>query len=169
MSLNGLRAMGGLGHYFWWLAVSTMLTACGDAVWNNPYPAADTNKNTLYSFFAERPKHLDPARSYSSDEYRFIAQIYEPPLQYHYLRRPYELVPLTAEKVSEPDYLNAAGERLPSDATADEIAYTTYDLAIRAGINYQPHPAFAENRNGQPLYLNLDEGALDSIFCRKRL
>ena len=106
MPRNGLRAMRGLGRCCRWLAVLSMLTACGEANWNNPYPASDANKNISYSSFADRPKHLDPARSYSSDEYRFIAQIYEPPLQYHYLRRPYELVPLTVEKVPKPDYLN---------------------------------------------------------------
>ncbi|MEE8342487.1 MAG: ABC transporter substrate-binding protein [Gammaproteobacteria bacterium] len=162
MPRNGLRAITGLG---WWLAVLTMLTACGEANWNNPYPASDAHKNISYSSFADRPKHLDPARSYSSDEYRFIAQIYEPPLQYHYLRRPYELVPLTAEKVPEPDYLNAAGLQLPSDVAVNEIAYTTYDLVIRAGIHYQPHPAFAKDRNGRPLYLKLDEGDIKSVFA----
>ena len=35
-----------------------------------------------------------PVQSYSSNEIVFIAQIYEPPLQYHYLKRPYELIPL---------------------------------------------------------------------------
>ena len=56
-------------------------------------------KNFLFSSFQERPKHLDPAKSYSSNEYTFLAQIYEPLLQYHYLKRPYELIPLTAEQM----------------------------------------------------------------------
>ena len=51
------------------------------------------------SSFQERPKHLDPARSYSSNEYAFIAQIYEPLFQYHYLKKPYELIPLTASEM----------------------------------------------------------------------
>ena len=70
-----------------------MLSACGpadDNPWNNPYPVGDGEKNILYSSFDERPKHLDPIRSYSSNEYSIIANIYEPPLQYHYLKRPYE-------------------------------------------------------------------------------
>jgi len=60
-------------------------------------PAAEAHANVLYSAFRERPKHLDPARSYSSNEYEFIAQIYEPPFQYHYLKRPFTLEPLTAQ------------------------------------------------------------------------
>src|SRR5690242_11624429 len=62
------------------------LTACHDRSWNNPYPAADREANIYYSSFSEQPKTLDPAKSYSNDETLFIAQIYEPPLQYHYLK-----------------------------------------------------------------------------------
>jgi hypothetical protein len=58
-------------------------------------------------------------RSYSANEYAFIAQIYEPPLQYHFLKRPYTLVPLTAEAVPEPTYLDADGNPLPADADPD--------------------------------------------------
>ena len=39
------------------------------------------------------PKHLDPALSYASDECLFIMQVYEPPMDYHFLKRPYELIP----------------------------------------------------------------------------
>ena len=60
------------------------LAGCGRA-WNEPYPAEERERNILYSFFIERPKHLDPAQSYTSDEYDIIQQIYEPPFQYHYL------------------------------------------------------------------------------------
>ena len=63
----------------WPLAAST---------WNDPYPAADRGRNILYSAFTDRPKHLDPVQSYSEDEITFTAQIYQPPLQYHYLKRP---------------------------------------------------------------------------------
>jgi ABC-type transport system substrate-binding protein len=72
------------------------LAGCGEAPLNSPYPAGEQNSNTLYAAFAERPKHLDPAVAYSSNEYAFIQQVYEPPLQYHYLRRPFALVPLSA-------------------------------------------------------------------------
>ena len=81
------------------LAVFAALAAgCGE-VWNDPYPAAERGKNILYSSFAERPKHLDPVQSYTEDEARFTQQVYEPPLQYHYLKRPYELIPLTAVEI----------------------------------------------------------------------
>ena len=71
------------------LATFLLLSACSDGQWNNPYPDEDSHRNIYYSSFDERPKHLDPARSYSSNEWAFISQIYEPPLQYHFLKRPY--------------------------------------------------------------------------------
>ena len=82
---------------YWWVLLAVLVSACSGNPWNNPYPAADAGKNILYSAFAERPKHLDPVQSYSSNEIQFTAQIYEPPLQYHYLKRPYELIPFAAE------------------------------------------------------------------------
>ncbi|HEY6896376.1 MAG TPA: ABC transporter substrate-binding protein [Rhodocyclaceae bacterium] len=124
------------------LALSLLLTACSGA-WNDPYPAAERGGNVLYSAFTERPKHLDPVQSYSEDEAVFTSQVYEPPLQYHYLKRPYEVVPATATAVPKPRYLDAAGRPLAENAPAETIAYTDYVLEIRPGIRYQPHPAFA--------------------------
>jgi ABC-type oligopeptide transport system substrate-binding subunit len=95
--------------------------------------------------------------SYSSDEYKFIQQIYEPPLQYHYLKRPYKLIPLTAEAVPAPRYFNIDGELLPSDAPAASVARAVYEVQIRPGIMYQPHPCFAKTDNGEWRYRNLTE------------
>ena len=116
---------------------------CGDA-WNNPYVGVAGSDNTLYTSFSERPKHLDPAQSYTEDEAEFNAQIYEPPFQYHYFRRPYELIPAAAESLPKPRYLDKSGRELGADAPADQIATSVYDIRIRPGIMYQPHPAFVE-------------------------
>ena len=59
------------------------LSGCSDKPLNSPYGKNADNKKVFYSSFQERPKHLDPARSYSSNEYAFIAQIYEQLFQYH--------------------------------------------------------------------------------------
>lgn len=139
-----------------------LLNACGSA-WNDPYPAADRGRNILYSAFTERPKHLDPVQSYSEDEITFTAQVYEPPLQYHYLKRPYALVAATAEAVPQPRYLDAQGRMLPANADPARIAYTDYVVAIRPGIRYQPHPAFARGPDGEPVYHALDRGKLAGI------
>jgi ABC-type transport system substrate-binding protein len=132
-----------------------LLTGCEDHPWNDPYPYEKAEANVLYSAFSERPKHLDPARSYSESEYIFIAQIYEPPLQYHYLKRPYTLEPLTAAKMPEVHYLDKEGVRLPDTAKADLIAYTDYIITIKSGVFYQPHPAFAKDTAGDYLYHRL--------------
>ena len=136
------------------LLLLQLLAGCGTA-WNDPYPASERGRNVLYSAFTDRPKHLDPVQSYSSDEITFTAQIYEPPLQYHYLRRPYELIPATAAAVPQPRYLDAAGKLLPPTAEAARIAFTDYVIDIKPGIRFQPHPAFARNAAGHHVYHDL--------------
>ena len=134
------------------LACLLLVAGCGE-VWNNPYPAGESGKNILYSSFSERPKHLDPAQSYTADEYDFIWQVYEPPLQYHYLKRPYTLIPATAAAIPKPRYFNKAGAEQP--ASARDIDYSVYEIRIKPGIRYQPHPAFARDTAGRGLYLDL--------------
>jgi oligopeptide transport system substrate-binding protein len=138
-------------------------SGCGKEPWNDPYPSRQAAANVLYSSFEERPKHLDPVRSYNANEYVFLAQIYEPPLQYHFLLRPYRLVPLTAEEVPVPRYLDAAGKPLPEDTPADRIAVSEYLIRIRPGIRFQPHPAFAKDASGRYRYHQLGARDLDGI------
>lgn len=138
------------------------LAACGSE-WNDPYPAAERGQNVLHSAFTERPKHLDPAQSYTEDEIVFTAQIYEPPLQYHYLKRPYTLIPASAAAVPVARLYDAAGRVLPADAPADKVAKSVYEIRIKPGIRYQPHPAFAVDAAGQPLYAALDRSRLAGI------
>lgn len=165
------RHCGGRGHgrlagcgLFAGLALLALLSAAGcSGSWNNPYPDAKPDSNTLYTAFTERPKHLDPARSYTVSETPFTGQIYEPPLQYQYLKRPYTLVPLSATKVPQPKYYNARGQPLPHDADPSKIAYSVYTIHIRHGLYYQPHPAFAKGPDGKPLYLHLTRKDLAGI------
>ena len=138
-------------------------TACDISQLNNPYPKADSGQTVLYSSFAERPKHLDPAVAYSSDEYGFIGQIYEPPLQYHYLKRPYQLQPLTAASLPSVQYVDQHGQRLPETADEKSIAYSDYIIDIKPGIYYQPHPAFSQDQYGKPLHHNLSTEQLQTI------
>ena len=130
------------------LALAYWPAGCSDA-WNNPYSALeDAVANTLYTSFSERPKHLDPAQSYTSDEAEFTAQVYQPPFQYHYLKRPYELIPDAAVALPKPRYLDQAGRELPADAAVADIASTVYEIRIKPGIRFAPHPSFvAANRS----------------------
>ena len=147
----------------WMVWLSLMLAACGGPL-NNPYAPGEAAGNVLFSNFGpDRPKHLDPARSYSENEIVFTGQIYEPPLQYHYLRRPYTLEPLTAAEMPRVRYFDADGRELPATAPAEAIAYTTYDIRIRPGIHYQPHPCFARDARGRPRYIPLDPAELKRV------
>lgn len=151
---------------YWGLLLITLFTvftlsACdGAGLWNDPY-SSDTNEGkTLYSSFSERPKHLDPAKSYSANEYAFIAQIYEPPFQYHYLKRPYELIPASAESMPEVRYEDEAGNALE---TSESAKYSVYTIKIQRGIQYQPHPAFAKDQHGGFYYHDLSEKDLEGV------
>ena len=141
--------------------VSLFAAACGETAWNNPYPGDDSGKSIFYSSFVERPKHLDPVSSYSENEAQFNAQIYEPVVQYHFLKRPYELIPLTATSVPKPTYYDAAGNELGPDATSERVAKVVYRISIQTGIEYQPHPAFAQREDGSFVYQSLSLQALD--------
>jgi len=145
------------------LSMVVLITAgCLSRPLNNPYPPGDAVENILYSSFEERPKHLDPVRSYSSNEYAFIAQIYEPPLQYDFLRRPYRLAPLSATHLPQVKYYDAEGRTVDEDATDGRIAVAEYEIEIKPGIRYQPHPAFAKDDSGVYLYHDLDPAEIEA-------
>ncbi|MBI5861194.1 MAG: ABC transporter substrate-binding protein [Rhodocyclales bacterium] len=143
-------------------ALGLILGGCGNVL-NDPYPAAEHGKNILYSAFTDRPKHLDPVQSYSENEITFTAQIYEPPLQYNYLKRPYTLEPATVVAVPQPVYLDAQRHVLPPDAPAAKIAFTDYIVTLKPGIRYQPHPAFARTAAGDYVYHSLSAEQLAGI------
>ncbi|MDG2271961.1 MAG: hypothetical protein P8L39_06650, partial [Halioglobus sp.] len=140
---------------FDWLllaGVQMFLTACGDGPWNNPQQPSPDGLATYQSMIISTPpKHLDPAISYASDESLFTMQIYEPPLTYHFLKRPYELIPGALTSLPEVRYLNSSWKPVPEDAPS--VAYTQYTLHLRDDLHYQPHPAFALDALGQPEYL----------------
>ena len=131
------------------------------AVWNNPHTSSEVKSNTLFTAFSLPPKRLDPVISYSANEWAFIGQIYEPPLQYNYLKRPYVLEPLTLTEMPVVCYLDAEGRSV--DENSSRIVYTEYTLHLRDDVRYQNHPSFVKNAEGTLLYGNLDEKALSKI------
>ncbi len=143
--------------------LAALLAGCSDRPFNDPYPGDHSGKSILYDSFAERPKHLDPVSSYSENEAKFLGQIYEPIVQYHFLKRPYELTPLTATAVPQPEYIDSEGNPLPADAPGEAIAEVRYRISIQPGIRFQPHPAFARDESGAYRYHGLDEDALERV------
>jgi ABC-type transport system substrate-binding protein len=134
------------------------LAACGE-VPNSPHPGGAERENTLFSSFQERsPKYLDPVSSYANNETPVTYQVYEPLYGYHYLKRPYELVPKGASRVvAVPRYFDKDGKELGADAPGEQIAESVYDIPIRRGMRYSPHPAFAKDAQGNYLYHKLTE------------
>ena len=96
---------------------------------NNPYPDVDQDQKVLYSSFSEAPKTLDPAVAYTTAEHVVTGTVYDTLLEYHYLRRPYELIPGLAEAVPKPE--TQAGER------------QTYRFKLRRGVLFHADPCFA--------------------------
>lgn len=128
----------------------SMTSQASPWIWNDPYPESESQDNIYYASFSSAPKTLDPARSYSANEYVFIMQIYEPLFQYNYLLRPYQLEPLIAAGMPEIRYQNI-GDR----------AYTSYLIKIKQGIRFQPHPSMAKDEQGRYRYLSLPPDYLD--------
>ncbi len=131
---------------------------------NSPYKAKAEQSNTLFTAFTQRsPKYLDPASSYSSDETPYTYSIYQPLYQYDYLKRPYQLVPNAAVAVITPRFLDAQGNELAADAPGEQVAQSVYDIAIKPGIRFQPHPAFARDAQGNLRYHALGEAGLQGM------
>ena len=144
--------------------IAGLLSACDRPIWNSPYSSEDASKNILYNAFAERPKHLDPVQSYSSNEILLTAQIYQPPLQYHYLKRPFTLIPQTTQEMPLIKYVDENGNELHAEGDVSSIAYSIYEISIKSGIRYQPHPAFAKTDQGDFRYHALTPIETGSIF-----
>ncbi len=126
-----------------------LLSSCS----NNPYRPDETAESTYFSTFETPPTKLDPTSAYYVHEGSIIDQIYEPPFTYHYLKRPYELIPLTATSIPKPVYLDAEGREIKeTGATTERIERVQYTIQLKPGIQYHPHPCFAYTADGRSVY-----------------
>jgi len=142
ITLRKRRRYTALAALAWLLLLGTapQLIGCSE-VTNNPHPPGSEATNTLFvPFYSRSPKYLDPASSYSVDETPWTYQVYEPPYGYHYLKRPYELVGRAAEVVAPPRYFGKDGKQLSDDGPGEAVAETVFEIRIRPGIMYAPHP-----------------------------
>ena len=108
-------------------ALCALLLASGCT--NDPYPAADRDRKIVYSSFSEAPKTLDPAVAYTTAEHIVTGNVFDTLLEYHYLKRPYELMPGLAEAVPKP-------EALPN-------GHQSYRFRLRPGIRFHADPCFS--------------------------
>ena len=145
----------------WCMVLSLFTVLLHAAVWNAPYPVEEIRGNTLFSAFSSPPKHLDPVRSYNANEWMFLGQIYEPPLQYNYLKKPYVLEPLTLTHMPQVVYLDDNESEVNVKSPA--VKFTLYRFHFRDDLAYQNHPAFVKNPDGSLCYGNLTKKALKTI------
>ena len=96
---------------------------------NNPYPNVDDSQKVLYAPFSEPPKTMDPAVAYSTTDHAIMGPIYDTLLEYHYLKRPYTLIPGLAQEVPTVE--------------AGEDGKVIYTFTLREGLYYQDDPCFA--------------------------
>lgn len=112
-----------------WLGMSVSCT-------NNPYPSEDDDLKVLYTTFAEAPRSLDPAIAYDVGAHAITGAVYDTLLEYHYLKRPYTLIPGLA-----------AG--LPEARPGDVAGTTVYRFELRPGVVYQDDPSFEIGGSGR--------------------
>ena len=142
-----------------WVGMAGLLSLAGCN--NSPWPQGAAESNVVYSAMIENtPRHLDPTASYWSNDTLVTYQVYEPLYGYHYLKRPFELVPKSAAKVVSPIYFDKNGQRLPDDAPGELVAESVYEVPIKPGIMFQPHPAFAKDEQGNYRYHAMKPGEL---------
>jgi len=110
-------------------AVLLLVVALGAGCTNNPYPDADDREKVLYSNYQEPPKTLDPAVAYSTADHIITGAVYDTLLQYHFLARPYRLIPGLLEEIPEP---------VPQGG--GQVAFR---LRLRDGLLFQDDPCFA--------------------------
>ena len=129
------------------LLASVALSACT----NDPYPASDADLKVLYQAFDDPPKTLDPQVAYSVVDHMVIGNVYDTLLEYHYLKRPYTLIPGLAEAVPE---------------AQAEGAGVAYRFRLRPDLLFQDDPCFGldgADRRTRTV------GAADAVFALERI
>lgn len=89
------------------------------------YEAKTSALSTLSLSLDNTVESLDPAKAYSDDSLVVASQVLEPLYQYHYLKRPYEIVSLLAEGLPQ----------FSSDGLVLKIK-------LKKNVYYHPHAAF---------------------------
>lgn len=102
---------------------------------NNPYADDDPTAKVLYVSYPIPPKTLDPAVAYSVYDQTVTGNVFATLLEYHYLDRPYRLMPGLAEAIPRP-------EPQPGGRVA-------YRFTLRAGVLFHDDECFALGAAGR--------------------
>jgi len=119
---------------------------------NDPYPESDAGVKILYGAFSSPPKTLDPAVAYSTVDHMVTGNVYDTLLEYHYLKRPYTLIPGLAQAVPTP-------EEVPGESIS-------YHFSLRDGVLFQRDPCFSISEPGRDMRKVV---AADVAFALERI
>jgi len=106
---------------------------------------SEPNEMVLHHALASRLTGLDPGDQRNVTTLTIKSQIFEPLYQYHFLKRPYRLVPLLAEDMPQ--------------ISSDKLTYT---IKIKKGVYFQDDECFPGGRGRQVR-------AEDFVFAIKRI
>jgi len=124
---------------------------------DGPGSVEEPNEMVLHHVLSAKIKGLDPGNM--RDVYSVIvaSQMYEPLYQYHFLKRPYQLVPLLAED-------------MPQISPPRHDGGLTYTIKIKKGVYFQDDPCFGSRLAGSlPNGKGRELKARDFVFSLKRI
>ena len=145
------------------------LLACA-ACNNSPYPTAQRARRTRCSIaFDERsPRYLDPTASYANPRSPYTYQIYEPLYGYHYLKRPYQLVPKAAAEVAHAALPRQGRQAAARRRAAEQIAESVYDMPHQAAASCTSRTRRSpRTRKGEYLLPRADAAASSATGARR--
>ncbi len=111
------------------LLLCLALASCQREADNPPSPAEGASPASFRMALDQAPSSIDPLQAAVIYSQFLIVNLYDTPLRYRYLSRPYVLAPNLLESIPEPE--------------AEGLRYT---LRIRPGVRYSDDPAFADGR-----------------------
>jgi ABC-type transport system substrate-binding protein len=109
--------------------VACLMVCLAVACSNNPYPDSDDRERVMYLNYQEAPKTLDPAVAYSTVDHMIVGPVFDTLLQYHFLERPYRLIPGLLEEMPE--------------VTPRDDGRVVFHLKLRDDLLFQDDPCFA--------------------------
>src|SRR5262245_31733102 len=116
-------------------AVLSCVALLASGCTNDPYPAADREARVYYTSYSEPPKTLDPAVAYAVTDHVVTGNVFDTLLEYHYLRRPFELIPGLAEALPKPE--------------SKPDGHQSYRFRLRSGILFHDDPCFSLSQKGR--------------------
>ncbi len=106
---------------------------------NNPYGDEASAGRVFFTSLDENPTTVDPQRASDVDSLYISSNIHDTAYEFHYLKRPFEIVPSMAtampQKRWRTDFPGLAGRRVYS-----------LRFALRRGLRFQDDPCFAGGR-----------------------